>query len=203
MQPIRKFSIAAMLLAAAACAGTPVETPAKGVSFEMTDQYGHRHACAFPALRITVLALADREGSGQLSGWIQPLSRRYGEALDIRGIARLDQVPRVVHGLVRALFRARAHYPILLDWSGRVSAAYGGAPRIANLVLLDRDGTIVHRASGPATDEGLDALFRQIDGLHAESPSPAPPEQDVEQAQANPDRAGKPHPLPEGDHGEE
>jgi hypothetical protein len=56
------------------------------------DQFDTPQTLAFPTTSITLLTIADRTGSAQLAGWIAPVKQRFGERIDIRGIA--DVFPR-------------------------------------------------------------------------------------------------------------
>jgi alkyl hydroperoxide reductase subunit AhpC len=67
--------------------------------------------------------------------------------------------------MVRVLFRTQVKYPVLLDWKGEVSRAYGFSGGEANLVIVDHGGSVVYRTIGPADEGRLEEVFRQIDRL--------------------------------------
>ena len=54
---------------------------------------------------------------------------------------------------------------ILLDWKGEVFKAYSLTKGVSNIILIDKDGMIRHRASGPAAPEAVQELFKKIDLL--------------------------------------
>ncbi len=138
----------------------------RGVVFELHDQFGRLHVVRFPRTRVGVLVLADRRGSEQIEGWIGPIYARYRGAVVIEGVARLQGVPEVLRGWIRAMFRRHVpDHPVLLDWSGEVFDRYGGRPGVANVMVLRPDGAIEHRYDGAATPEALEACFRRIDRL--------------------------------------
>lgn len=49
---------------------------AKAESFSLKDQFGNLHRIKFPREKVLILAFADRDGSGQLEGWIRSLYER-------------------------------------------------------------------------------------------------------------------------------
>lgn len=155
------------MLASLAAARASTDVRGLGSPFELRDQFGQLHTYSFPRDRISVLAFADRKGSDQLEAWIRPLYEKYGEAVDIRGVARLRGVPSFAQGLVRRLFRRHMPWPVLMDWTGNVSEDYAFEARRANLVIVDRDGRIAHRVAGEASAQRLDDFFARVDRLLA------------------------------------
>ena len=156
------FSVVAFLVFWAV-AWARADTPAP--AFELQDQYGKLHQVTFPKQRVSVLAFADRAGSEQLEGWVRPLYERYRDAIDIRGVAKLAGVPAVLRGMLRAIFRQRLNYPVLMDWTGAVSTNYRYEARVANVVVLSPAGRIEYRFNGKASPAELETCFERIDGL--------------------------------------
>ena len=172
------FARLCALLAAAAWAAAAAPAPGRdgseagdgaaraAAAFELQDQFGASHAVRFPRAAVSVVMLADREGSEQLEAWIRPLCTRYPNGgVDLLGVARLDAVPRALRPLVRALFRRNSAYPVMMDWTGDVTEAYDGAEGRATLVVIDRAGRIQHRVDGPANERALEDCCRRIDDL--------------------------------------
>lgn len=133
--------------------------------FELQDQYGARHRVAFPRQRISVLVFADREGSEQLESWVRPLYERYRGAIDIHGVAKLAGVPPPLRPVLRAIFRRAVEYPVMMDWTGRVSEEYAYEACRVNLVVVSPAGRVEYRFNGAATPAELDQCFARIDGL--------------------------------------
>ncbi len=132
------------------------------------DQFGVEHTLTFPSDRPRVLVLADREGSAQIASWVEPLVARYGERIEIRGIALLAGVPAWLRPTLRSLFRRRLSYPILMDWDGASAAKFDYGRGAALVVAVDAEGDEVWRAAGPADAERLAEAFRQLDALTPE-----------------------------------
>jgi len=59
----------------------------KAEPFTLEDQSGDRHEYTFPMSKVSVLLVADKEGSKQVEGWVAPLHERYRKRIDIDGIA--------------------------------------------------------------------------------------------------------------------
>lgn len=142
-----------------------VSVRAASPGFALQDQHGRTHEVRFPQDRVCVLAFADRAGSTQMEGWVRPLYDRYGEAISIRGVAKLAGVPSVLRPALRAIFRKNVGYPVMMDWTGSVSTDYQYEANVANVVVIGPDGRIAHRFNGPASEEALRACFEQIDRL--------------------------------------
>jgi hypothetical protein len=147
------------------CVATLARADAPAPDFELRDQYGTLHQVAFPKERVSVLAFADRVGSEQLEGWVRPLYERYRDTIDINGVAKLAGVPAALRGMLRAIFRRNLKYPVMMDWTGAVSADYSCEARVANVVVLSPAGRIEYRFNGKANRAELKQCFERIDGL--------------------------------------
>ena len=144
-------------------AETNVVAPTRIATFSLEDQYGKRHTVAFPHTNITVLTVADEKGSAQVDDWVAALKQHYHDRVDLIGVAAMDKVPSVLRGLVESRFRKRRPHPVMLDWTGRVTAELGYTGGDVTLLLVDRDGTLLLRVSGRTNDERMQQLFRAID----------------------------------------
>lgn len=131
--------------------------------FELKDQYGRLHTIAFPRTNLTVVTVADRAGAARVNSWIDPLKERYGNQIAMAGVASLGKVPRPFRGLAQARFRKTWAYPVMLDWNGEISDRLGSEPEEVTLLAVDRDGTILWRHAGGATQEALRSLFNVVD----------------------------------------
>ena len=137
----------------------------KASAFQLKDQYDTSYVYKFPRSKVSVLAFGDREGSKQIEGWIHPLYERYGNQVDIHGIAELSVVPTLVRGVVRRIMKREVKHPVMLDWEGSVSRSYGYRSGRANIIVIDRDGRIVLKLIGAARASELNRVYSQIDRL--------------------------------------
>jgi hypothetical protein len=140
---------------------------AQAPMFTLKDQFQNEHRYAFPRPRSSVLIFADRAGSDQLEDWVRPIYARYQDRVALDGVADLSQVPRFARGMVRAFFRGQLDYPVMLDWSGEVTASYHYQPGEANLFVIDPSGRIVLKVIGGVSHAKLQRVFTALGGLLA------------------------------------
>ena len=130
---------------------------------ELRDQYDTPQRLSFPATNVTLLTIADRKGSDQVEGWIAALKPRYAGRIDIRGLADCGGAPGFVQGRIRKKFQETRNYPVMMDWSGKVSAQFGFKQNSANLLVLGRDGLIQARFAGAATAPAIAEAIVALD----------------------------------------
>ncbi len=133
--------------------------------FALKDQFDEWRCVSVPSERVVVLVFADRVGSEQLEEWVIPLGERYGQRVDIHGVATLDEVPRILRPVVRAAFKLKIGYPVMLDWTGEISGQYAYEALLANVVVIEPSGRITHRVHGASSPERLKQFFEQVDAL--------------------------------------
>jgi len=141
------------LFAGAVIAAEPLAMPTNAPArIELRDQYDAVQILAFPTTNITVLTIADKRGAEQIADWIALLKSRYAGRIEIRGLADVGGAPEFVQGKIRRKFQESHKYPVMLDWKGNVCAQLGYAKNVANVLILGRNGTILGRSTGPATE---------------------------------------------------
>lgn len=153
--------VTAAIIPGAAAAGE------RAMDFELKDQYGNALAYRFPKEKVSVLVFGDRKGSSQVEAWVRPVWDRFGERVDLHGVAVLNSVPSLFRGYARKKFRQNVKYPVLLDFEGAVTKAYGYEGDKANVYVIARDGTIALKLTGEATPGGLERLYAEVDALLA------------------------------------
>lgn len=152
-------------LALVTVAGGLTNAPAR---IELPDQFEHTQRLAFPNTNVTVLTLADRKGSEQISGWVEPLARRFGKRVDVQGIADVSAVPRLLRGTVRAGFRRDMQHPVMLDWSGTTIQKFAPKADVTTVLLIDGNGRILRQFEGAATVGQIEELIAMIEKMLAE-----------------------------------
>jgi hypothetical protein len=133
-------------------------------SFSLTDQRGETRRVEFPAELPLLLTLADRKGSREVEGWVEPVRTRFGETVRIEGVADLRAVPGFLRGFVRKQFSG-LDYPVMLDWHGEVVEPAGYQGGAVDVLLVDRRGGIRWRARGEADEVGVGALLALLEEL--------------------------------------
>jgi len=152
------------LLILIALHATAFAVPVEKLSdFELTDQNLKTRSYRFPKSKVTVMTVADHKGSDQLAPWIQRLHDRYENRIDIDGVADVSMIPRPFHGLLREAFRKEVTYSVMLDWDGSVVKQFDYAKGVANIYVINRRGRITKYLNGPATDDAIRELTREID----------------------------------------
>lgn len=143
-------------------AGTITNMPA---GIELPDQFEKLQKLSFPNTNVTVLTIADRKGSEQIAGWVAPVAKRFGTRVDVRGIADVSAVPRLLRGTVRSAFRREQTHPVMMDWSGNVVAKFAPPADATTVLLIDGQGRIVRRFEGAAKTSEVQELCKQIEQL--------------------------------------
>ena len=150
-------------LVAVARAAPPVVPTNAPARIELNDQFDVPQQLSFPTTNITLLTIADHKGSEQIAGWIAPVKQRFGTRVDIRGLADLSPVPRILRGMIRRQFQKAQSYPVMLDWSGDAVKAFTYVPDQVNVLVMDGSGRILTRLTGAANEPALRELYAVLD----------------------------------------
>ncbi len=118
------------------------------VRIELRDQFDSLQILSFPSEHVTVLTIADRRGVVEVDAWIASLKSRCGAGVDCRGIAQMPGVPSFLQNHFRKKFQEVRKYPVMMDWDGKLSERLGAKPGVANVLIIDRSGTILGRFQG-------------------------------------------------------
>lgn len=137
----------------------------KVANFGLKNQNDQYVEVNFPSDKPVILIFGDRKGAGQIEGWSKPLYAKHGDDAYIFGVASLSGVPGYARGLVRRLIKRQTGYSVLLDWGGTVADSFGYEKEKALIVVVGRDGSVVSKQSGPATEAGLRGVKSEIEKL--------------------------------------
>jgi len=130
--------------------------------FELFDQHTRKRTYHFPKPKVTVLTIADQNGSTQIAPWIECVHDRYGDCIDIDGIADVSMIPRMFHGMFRQLFRKQVAYSVMLDWSGDVVKQFSPEKGVANIYVIDRKGRLLKKFAGAANEATVRELHSEV-----------------------------------------
>lgn len=145
-----------LLLAMAASAG---ELPN---SIELEDQFGTKHTLQLNTNRIVVLTVADQKGSSQVDAWVVRLKERFGNQIELHGIADIGGAPAFLRGRISRKMKESRKHPVLLDWSGSISKRLEAKPGVANIFLMS--GVKVQRhVSGKLTPNNWAQIEKEVD----------------------------------------
>lgn len=147
------------------CGALAATSDAVPGQFTLTDQNARTHVVKYPRAKVSVLVVADQQGSTQIESWIAPIQARFGEQVEIAGIADLPGIPPMFHDLFRREFKKRVTYPVMLDWSGDVARSFGYNKKGAQLFVIGTDGRIALSKTGAATPQARAEIYRAIEQL--------------------------------------
>ncbi len=140
---------------------------------ELRDQFDAPQRLCFPAMKVTVLTIADRKGSEEVDGWIAALRPLYAGRVDFRGLANVAGVPGLLQAKVRRKFQETRKYPVMMDWSGTACAQFGYQREVANILIIDRDGSIRARIHGSPSHAAVAAARVAVEAALASAEAKA------------------------------
>ena len=126
---------------------------------------------SFPRAKPLLLTLGDQNGAKQIKGWVQPIKKEFGDALDVIGVANLEAIPSLMRGAARLMFK-KTEGVLLLDWTGKVNQQYATRKGTANILVIEPGGAIALRFKGPVNDERLERALAVIAELVEDEGSP-------------------------------
>ncbi len=132
-------------------------------AFTLADQHGKTRRFEFPKTNISFVVVADQKGSAQLQEWIAPAQERFGNRIDIDGVADMSAVPGPLREIVRTSFGRQVTHPVMLDWDGTVCARFTPRKGSANVYVLNREGVVIRRWTGVATTNSIAELSAVIE----------------------------------------
>ena len=165
-----------VLLLAASLAGLDkgAEPPRNAIEFTLEDANKNPVEIVFPRERPLLLSLADRKGSKQIPGWVDPIKEEFGDSVEHIGIADLQAVPWLMRVPIRWFFRGVDGF-VLMDWEGKVCEQYGVKAKTALILIIDRDGAVLARLEGAADEEQLAKTFEMLDAYFDDVDLDTPP----------------------------
>ncbi|HTJ82354.1 MAG TPA: TlpA disulfide reductase family protein [Polyangiaceae bacterium] len=117
------------------------------------------------------LALADLKGKPVLidfwATWCGPcamqtpivdrLAKRYEGKVNVVGIDVADDDPNVAR---RYAEQKQLSYPVVVDDKGLTQREYG-VTKLPSLIIIDKDGKVIHQTSGLVDEATLDRMLRE------------------------------------------
>ncbi|MFO1477516.1 MAG: hypothetical protein U1F98_12795 [Verrucomicrobiota bacterium] len=152
--------VALPLLPACGQTNTPAHAPSR---IELEDQFGQKQTLTFPATNVTVLTIADREGSKQVGEWAQTLDARFGSRIRLAGIADTHGAPWFVKGRILSSLKKTYKHPVMIDWEGAVTSKFRCVPDAVNIFVFTPQGELAARCDGPMKPESLQAIVAAVE----------------------------------------
>lgn len=158
----------------AADAGEP---PRRLVPFALEDQHGTAWDGKRLDGRAVVLIAAGRGGRAYTRPWGDALralladdgAEDGGGPLVLR-VADLRALPPPLRGNFRRRFQREEPRPVLLDWNGELSRAYGFEPDRVDIAVFGRDGGMILRTAAREVERGRLAAVLAAARLAARPP---------------------------------
>jgi len=163
--PAAWLGAASLTVAAIECRAGEAKVPAR---IELADQHNKAQVISFPARKVTVICLADRKGREQSNQWAPTLAA-FRKRAAIHGIANAAGTPAFMKESVRKKIQAGQKQNLLIDWTGAACTAIGCRPGVANLVIVSRDGTVLHRMTGAPAPENVKAFTAALERALAQT----------------------------------
>ncbi len=151
-------------------------------ALELVDQFDQPHSVTFPADRPLVLAIYQKFSKKQLPGWLDPISAEFGDRVRILRVADLSDFPPKMRDLLRKVFLHDGRPASVMDFSGEFGRLVPEAKLDQmGLLVIGKEGEILFRETGEATEEKLRSASHWIDAdlgkttpPMASAPLPAP-----------------------------
>lgn len=153
-----------LLAAAVTSARAQALIDSKAPEFSLLDQYDQPYDLRQATGRPVILVASDGEGAKHNRRWVAAIKERYQDRVAVVGIADTRGAPFFMKPAVKNEFK-KSPDRILLDWDGMVFTSYGLAPKVSNIVLIDKHGVLRYLVSGEATAAACEKLFQEIDKL--------------------------------------
>jgi predicted transcriptional regulator len=154
----------------------PLAAAVKLPDTELEGTGGGTHRLADYLGRVLVVFYEDRNSSRQNAKLKEDMRERaqhtdLAKKVTFLPIADLDGYGFfAVKPFARSAVRSMAEkfgIEILMDWSGDLVQALGLAPEKSNVLILDRAGRVVYRATGALGPEDRDRFFHALDSAAA------------------------------------
>jgi hypothetical protein len=120
-------------------------------SFSLRDQKNVSHKIEFPASQNRVIIVGDMDSVEQARQWGDQLKKTLGKQVDYTAIAALGPIPDWQREFLRGMIKSDR--PKLLDWENKVSQKWGYSPKQCLVLLVGKNGEILHRSEGEYTKE--------------------------------------------------
>jgi len=141
------------------------------ISFKIEDQFGTVHTNEDYLAGIVIVIGSDKNGSKYNGMWAKAIRDSLRQENDFSQIkflriADLRGVPFFLKGFVKGKFPKERERWVLMDWKGKFAKAYEFESGACNIVIVDRNGAVVHKTSGHDLDhEKLAMICEKLKAL--------------------------------------
>ncbi len=149
------------LLVASSRAQAQLSAGSKMPSWSLTDASDVKRDSSQFANNLLLIIGGDKKSQDSNNDWGARVHKACPASLPSVAMADTSAVPRLLRGVYRNQFRddaSRMGVPYLLDWDGSVTHKLGFKPGVTNVVLIDRDNSVLLAITGPAKEEDVKKL---------------------------------------------
>lgn len=134
-------------------------------NFQLEDQSLVSHVVEFPRQRPLYIVAATRAGLSQVSPWVKPVVKQFGEEVEILGLADVRGIPSMFHGMVRAKIRDGTKWPVLMDWKASLIPALCSPEFTTEVLVIQQNGEVRMRIEGQASPDTLERVKQELQSL--------------------------------------
>ena len=143
-------------------------------NFQLEDQSLVSHQVEFPRQRPLYIVAATRAGLSQVSPWVKPVVKQFGEKVEILGLADVRGIPSMFHGMVRAKIRDGTKWPVLMDWKASLIPALCSPEFTTEVLVIHPNGDVRVRIAGQASPETLERVKQELQSMILENGGKTP-----------------------------
>ena len=123
------------------------------ISFEIKDQLDKVYTDKDYDDQLIVVVGSDKSGKKYNPIWSDAIldafeNQEQKNQINIIGIANLKGVPFFLKGMIKGKFPKDHDNRILMDWKGQFAKAYLFESKVCNILVFDRNGTLVLKTHG-------------------------------------------------------
>ena len=153
--------LAVAIIAAPALALDPGEN---APVFDLEDQFDKPWSLTALKGNVVVLIAATPKSGEAMDPWVSSLNEKYGTGIKLVGMMDLHRLPGIIRSVAKSRIKKETQQPLMLDFSGSASKAYGANDKNPVVVVIDKDSK-VQAVAGSHSEEGLASVTTVIDKL--------------------------------------
>lgn len=162
MKAIRTYSVICALFAVvvACVASSIIGKPA--FHFTAEDQFENAVSWDKYKGKNVVLLMSDRKGTEYIPTWTSALRKETGNKVDYVAFADVSSAPFFMKGFIRGKIKGKYTNQIILDWEGDIFEYYQCKEEVANVVFIDKSGTIRYTTSGKGESAEIQRAIEEL-----------------------------------------
>lgn len=144
-------------------AASTLDVGSRAPAFDLKDQFGKSWSLSGLGGSVTILVAADSDSGRAMGPWVDAMKARYTGKATILGLLDLHRVPGIGRGIARSRIKSETKDPLMLDFNGSISRAYGISSKYPTVVVIDKTSTIRAIARGPYDQPSMKTITDAVD----------------------------------------